>query len=51
MIIYEEELQAEAIRRNGSSQHIIKVIVKLSDEERTITFMDVTGRALKNENG
>ncbi|MBP5750904.1 MAG: hypothetical protein J6X24_08955 [Firmicutes bacterium] len=47
MIIHEEELNAEAVKRNGSSQHIIKAIVKLSDDERTITFMDVTGRALR----
>lgn len=47
MIIHEEELYAEAVKRNGSSQHIIKAVVKLSDDERTITFMDVTGRALR----
>lgn len=47
MIIYEEELHAEAVKRNGSSQHIIKALVKLGDDERTITFMDVTGRALR----
>lgn len=46
MIVYEEELHAEAVKRNGSSQHIIKAVVKL-DDERTITFMDVTGRALR----
>ena len=47
MIIYEEELHAEVVKRNGSSQHIIKAVVKQSDGERTITFMDVTGRALR----
>ena len=47
MIIHEEELHAEAVKRNGSSQHIIKALVKLGDDERTITFMDVTGRALR----
>ena len=47
MIIHEEELHAEAVKRNGSSQHIIKALVKLGDNERTITFMDVTGRALR----
>lgn len=47
MIIHEAELHAEAVKRNGSSQHIIKAVVKLSDDERTITFMDVTGRALR----
>ena len=47
MVIYEEELHAEAVKRNGSSQHIIKAVVKLSDDEKTITFMDVTGRALR----
>ena len=47
MIIHEEELQAEAIRRNGRSQHIIKAVVKLCDNEKTITFMDVTGRTLR----
>ena len=47
MIIHVEELHAEVIKRNGSSQHIIKAVVKLSNDERTITFMDVTGRALK----
>lgn len=47
MIIHEEELHAEAVKRNGSSQHIIKAVVKLADNEKTITFMDVTGRALR----
>lgn len=47
MIIHEEELHAEAVKRNGSSQHIIKALVTLGDNERTITFKDVTGRALR----
>lgn len=47
MIIHEEELLAEAIKRNGSSQHIIKAVVKLGDDERTITFMDGTVRAFR----
>lgn len=47
MIIHEEELHAEVVKRNGSSQHIIKAVVKLSDDEKTITFMEVTGRTLR----
>ena len=44
MIIYEEELHAEAVKRNGSSQEARIYAIFIS---RTITFMDVTGRALR----
>ena len=49
MTVYESYMDAEVVKRRGSSNIRIRATVKLKDDpaENSITFEDVTGRTLK----